>query len=658
VRRIGPGFPSPPASMPLPPPPPTGHGRVPRPAGARTVVIAALAVATALGACRGDDPPVPTELVAATSLSVTARVGEVVTTAPAVSLTDQRARALANVLVTWRVVSGGGAVDVDTVRTDASGRAAVGRWTLGGSVGDQTLSATVAGVPPVVFRATAAAGPPAAILRRVPEEQLATVGALVPAAPAVQVVDAFGNPVPEASVNFLVTAGSGTLVDAAGAPLPGTVTRVTDANGVAAVAGWRLGTTTAETYRVVAGITGLTVGALFRGVATSDVPVRLEAASVRSQAGVPGADVPSRPAVRAFDRFGNPASGATVVFTPSGGGTVIGNVRQTAAADGIARVGRWILGTESVQQLVATSPAFAADTFTFTATAVASVFDIDVRFLNGTPSTRNAQAVSRAVERWRQVIAGQLPPVTVVAAANACGPGVPALNDVITNVRIYVNLDSIDGPGTVLGRAGPCFIRTSSGLPVVGFVELDTADLAALDANGTLDDVMTHEVGHVIGLQAFNWDRRGLLIGRGGADPIFQGAVGRDAFADIGGGTYSGIPVPVENTGGQGTRDSHWRATVLGRELMVGFARVGGMPLSRLTVGALADLGYVVRLDNAESFTVPPFGSAAFGEMVMPGATAPVAYGDDSWPGPIYEVDPAGRRRLVRDGDWRTTRRR
>ena len=223
-------------------------------------------------------------------------------------------------------------------------------------------------------------------------------------------------------------------------------------------------------------------------------------------------------------------------------------------------------------------------------------------------------------------------------------------------MRIYINFDSIDGPGTVLGRAGPCLIRTVSGLPIVGYVELDTADLVNLNANGTLDDVMTHEFGHVLGLQSFNWNRRGLLVGIGGADPYFQGAVGREQFAQIGGGTYTGTPVPVENTGGQGTRDSHWRITVLRRELMVGFAQAGGMPLSRLSVGALSDLGYQVRLDNAEAFTVPLFGTAAFGAMVMPGSGA-VAYGDDDWPSAIWSVDATGRRRLVREGDWRVTRR-
>src|SRR5690606_8376593 len=127
--------------------------------------------------------------------------------------------------------------------------------------------------------------------------------------------------------------------------------------------------------------------------------------------------------------------------------------------------------------------------------------------------------------RWRNVIAGQLEPAQVFANADECGPGVPALDAVIPNVRLYINFDSIDGVGKVLGRAGPCIIRTASGLPVVGYVELDTADLVNLNSNGTLDDVMTHEFGHVLGLQSFNWNRRGLVSGLGEADPFYQGAI-------------------------------------------------------------------------------------------------------------------------------------
>ena len=93
----------------------------------------------------------------------------------------------------------------------------------------------------------------------------------------------------------------------------------------------------------------------------------------------------------------------------------------------------------------------------------------------------------------------------------------------------------------------------------------------------------------------------------GGADPIFTGDAGLDAWEEIGGpGAYDGRPVPVANTGGPGTRDSHWREDVLRDELMTGFVGEPPNPLSRLTIGSLADLGYAVDLGEADSFVVPP----------------------------------------------------
>ncbi len=607
----------------------------------------ALALLLILAACDGE-PLVATALESQGAVTFTGTANAALPTPPAVVITDQRGRGLANVLVRWQVASGSGAVINDSVRTDGSGVATSGGWQLGTRAGPQTLSASAPGLSPVTFLATVTAGPPFVMARRVPETQATVVGTLIAEPPSVRVIDAFDNLVPGATVNFLVLGGGGSIIGAA--------QRTTDDAGVATLDGWRIGTSTFDQQTVRAAVSGIVSPLLFRAAAVPEAAVLIEPASPLQQDGVPGIGVTQRPTMRARDRFGNPAGGVTVNFTPSSGsGTVTGSARTTDNAEGLARVGTWVLGSESAQQLVARSPQFPTDSFVFRANAVASVFFIETVFLKGEPSTRNLQAVERTLQRWRSVITGQLEPARVIANAGACGPGVPALDEVIPNVRIYINFDSIDGPGTILGRAGPCIIRTASGLPVVGFVELDTADLVNLNTNGTLDDVMTHEFGHVLGLQAFNWDRRGLIAGRGSADPVFQGAVGREQFALLGGATYLGIPVPLENTGGQGTRDSHWRVTVLRRELMVGFAQPGGMPLSRLSIGALADLGYQVRFDNAEVFQVPSFGTAAFGAMVMPGAGA-VHYGNDEWPSAIWSVDRDGRQQLVRDGDWRVTR--
>ena len=68
------------------------------------------------------------------------------------------------------------------------------------------------------------------------------------------------------------------------------------------------------------------------------------------------------------------------------------------------------------------------------------------------------------------------------------------------------------------------------------------------------------------------------------------------------GGGSGPTAVPVENTGRPGTRNAHWRETIFLNELMSGFIAEIGNPLSRMTVGSLQDLGYIVNIDAAEAY--------------------------------------------------------
>ena len=71
-------------------------------------------------------------------------------------------------------------------------------------------------------------------------------------------------------------------------------------------------------------------------------------------------------------------------------------------------------------------------------------------------------------------------------------------------------------------------------------------------------------------------------------------------------------PVPVANTGGPGTAEGHWRENIFDHELMTGYAEDSGpMPLSRLTIAALEDLGYAVDYDQADDFALPSSGSSS-----------------------------------------------
>ena len=219
-----------------------------------------------------------------------------------------------------------------------------------------------------------------------------------------------------------------------------------------------------------------------------------------------------------------------------------------------------------------------------------SNFDIVVTFSGGLTASQMA-AFTAAEQRLEQIITGDVPDITV--------PGIGLVDD----IQIDASGMAIDGPGGVLGQAGPNMIRTGSNLPITGTMQFDTADLAALEAANELELVILHEMLHVIGVGTI-WQLTGNLTGAGGADPQFTGAMATAEYNTI--FSTNGTSVPVENTGGPGTADGHWRETVLDNELMTGFLNSGQTnPLSRITVGSLADIGYTVNLNAADPYTAP-----------------------------------------------------
>ncbi len=237
--------------------------------------------------------------------------------------------------------------------------------------------------------------------------------------------------------------------------------------------------------------------------------------------------------------------------------------------------------------------------------ATTSPFTIEVRFVGGL-TTKQKAAFKKAADRWANVIVGDLPSVMVDG-------------EVIDDVVIMAQGSAIDGPGKILGQAGPTHIRPQNAgkaafLPAKGVMAFDTADLKAMETKGTLNDVITHEMGHVIGIGTV-WKLKGLLKGEGTANPTFSGKGASKEY-----GALTGVktkPVPVENNGGPGTRDSHWREAVFHNELMTGFVGAAGNPMSRVTVASLADMGYVVDLTKAEPYALPNLTELAEAGMLM-----------------------------------------
>ncbi len=81
-------------------------------------------------------------------------------------------------------------------------------------------------------------------------------------------------------------------------------------------------------------------------------------------------------------------------------------------------------------------------------------------------------------------------------------------------------------------------------------MEFDTADLADMEADGSLYSVILHEMGHVLGIGTI-WEDAGLLVGAGTNNPRFTGAQAVAAYNAIFGTNATGVP--VEQNGGAGT---------------------------------------------------------------------------------------------------------
>jgi len=225
--------------------------------------------------------------------------------------------------------------------------------------------------------------------------------------------------------------------------------------------------------------------------------------------------------------------------------------------------------------------------------------------------------------------------------AGICGVAHPTVTGTVDDLVIFSSVGSIDGPGGILGQAGPCILRMDSGLPVVGVMQFDSADLAWLEADAMLDSTILHEMAHVLGVGSL-WGYLGYLanpslgLPAGTADTHFMGAQAESAFDAAGGLTYSALKVPVENElGGAGTLDAHWRESVFANELMTGFIESASNPLSRITVASLADMGYTVSYADVDAYTLP-------GSALRRSASSAVSVEDDSWNGPVFGVDENG----------------
>jgi len=188
-------------------------------------------------------------------------VGHQLTEPVTVRILDAWQSPIYNQPVVFKVISGGGTVPTEVVRTSADG-VSMTTWTLGTSSSQsqvlqvQVIDEISRGILLLAeFHATAQPGAPSSLKKTAGDNQTATVGTAVAIAPAVKAVDQYGNPVSGMDVVWRVVTGGGTIAGGA------TATSKTDTTGVAVPPGaWKLGPAPG-TNTLTATVAGVTAAA-------------------------------------------------------------------------------------------------------------------------------------------------------------------------------------------------------------------------------------------------------------------------------------------------------------------------------------------------------------------------------------------------------------
>jgi hypothetical protein len=202
--------------------------------------------------------------------------------------------------------------------------------------------------------------------------------------------------------------------------------------------------------------------------------------------------------------------------------------------------------------------------------------------------------------------------VTVITA-DLAGSDALYRGKLIDDLYITAEVSAIDGTGGILGQAGPTATWTQTQLTAAGQMKFDVADATNFYNLGLWDDIVTHEMMHVLGFGSlWNFGNHHLVDNNSSGQP--ERYIGEKALAAYRSDLTFGVPgaayIPVETDGGSGTAGSHWDDLTLTNELMTGYIGTPTDPyapnvLSEFSVMSLADLGYTV--GNYQAYTdLPP----------------------------------------------------
>lgn len=302
--------------------------------------------------CLGPEPGQATKIKLKSGDGQTGAPGHELPNPIEVVVTDANDIAVQDVVVTFSVSQGGGALSDATIRSDVQGRARVS-WTLGSDPGAQSAQATANGASgsllsgaPVTFSAQAVRPPPARLVIRQAPSVAARNGIPLEQQPIIEVLDAQDQPIPQVQVTAGIASGGGTL--------SGNPAATSDAQGRAAYSDLALvGPSGSRTLRFTVATPRLAVvsGAIIVG---AGAPAQITGVAPLTYLGTVGSPVDPAPSVVVKDAANNPVPGISVSFTGDRDASVS---PETVNSDdnGVAQVTSWTLGTAANVQYTLTA---------------------------------------------------------------------------------------------------------------------------------------------------------------------------------------------------------------------------------------------------------------------------------------------------------------
>lgn len=309
----------------------------------------------------------PSSAIAIAGDNQSAKYGSVLPIPPTLKVMDIDGNPLSGVAVTFSLANGG-SVAVPNAVTGPDGVASAGSWTLGPSVGTNTLVASVAGLAMAVnFTANgvaSTAGATKLVLMQAPST-VAAIRTPFAVQPVVQIQNSNGEPVSDSGTVVTVSVASAVVA------LSGTTSAASNKNG-----------TITFTNLAISGRAGLTTLVFSAtGLATVSAPVtttpgpaaRLVINFGNNQSAKVETAVAS-PSAKVTDADENDVQGVSVSFAVTSGGGSVGPSPQITNSSGNAFT-TWTLGQLSgTNTMVATSAGLAGSPLTFTATAIARTY--------------------------------------------------------------------------------------------------------------------------------------------------------------------------------------------------------------------------------------------------------------------------------------------